>query len=350
MAVYTLWNNKGGVGKSYLTFQIASEFARIHPQQKVLVLDMCPQANASGMLLGGIFEGETALERMSLQTPRRHTISGYIEDRIISPYVNPQTGANYLTKVSDINPNIPTNLFLVVGDEQLEMQASRVVNATFPGPADAWRIVHLWLSDLINDIKTAWNQDEITVFIDCNPSFLIYTELALSAAERLMIPFSADGSSKRAVRAVLALVFGVSRVAGAQQSDFVINSRRFSLQVPKVYCYIGNRLTQYIGSAKAFRTVVKEIGDEIWDVWQNHPNHFWMRPNTVRNGRRTFESNFKFEINDANTASVVSGALGIPIMKLRAGQKQIGTKQVMVNQTQLDKQQPNIRDLVARID
>ena len=24
MAVYALWNNKGGVGKSYLTFQIAS--------------------------------------------------------------------------------------------------------------------------------------------------------------------------------------------------------------------------------------------------------------------------------------------------------------------------------------
>ena len=28
MAVYALWNNKGGVGKSYLTFQIASEYAR----------------------------------------------------------------------------------------------------------------------------------------------------------------------------------------------------------------------------------------------------------------------------------------------------------------------------------
>lgn len=28
MSVYTIWNNKGGVGKSYLTFQIASEYAR----------------------------------------------------------------------------------------------------------------------------------------------------------------------------------------------------------------------------------------------------------------------------------------------------------------------------------
>ena len=34
MSVYALWNNKGGVGKSYLTFQIACEYARTQPQQK----------------------------------------------------------------------------------------------------------------------------------------------------------------------------------------------------------------------------------------------------------------------------------------------------------------------------
>lgn len=53
MAIYALWNNKGGVGKSYLTFQIASEYARTHPDEKILVVDLCPQANASSMLLGG---------------------------------------------------------------------------------------------------------------------------------------------------------------------------------------------------------------------------------------------------------------------------------------------------------
>lgn len=42
MAVYAIWNNKGGVGKSYLTFQIASEYARTHPNQKLLVIDPRP--------------------------------------------------------------------------------------------------------------------------------------------------------------------------------------------------------------------------------------------------------------------------------------------------------------------
>ena len=76
MAIYAIWNNKGGVGKSYLTFQIASEYARTHPDEKILVIDLCPQANASGMLLGGMEAGERALDSLSSQAPRK-TISGY---------------------------------------------------------------------------------------------------------------------------------------------------------------------------------------------------------------------------------------------------------------------------------
>ncbi|MBZ4231270.1 hypothetical protein LAN31_21850, partial [Mycobacterium tuberculosis] len=103
--------------------------------------------------------------------------------------------------VSTHNSKVPNNLYLVTGDEQLELQASRVVGASFPGPHDAWRTVHLWINDLISDICNSWNNEDSCVFIDCNPSFSIYTELALTAAERLLIPFSADGSSKRAVKA-----------------------------------------------------------------------------------------------------------------------------------------------------
>jgi len=197
------------------------------------------------MLLGGMSTGETALDSLSSRAPRQ-TISGYIEDRISSPYVNPKTGANFVINVSKQNSLAPENLFLVCGDEQLEVQASRVRGATVPGPTDAWRIVHTWISDLIEDVQNSWDQENTTVFIDCNPSFSIYTELAMSASDRLIIPFSADGSSKRAVRAVLALLYGITRVPGSLQSEFHINSSQFRLPIPKIYCYIGNRLTQYI--------------------------------------------------------------------------------------------------------
>lgn len=351
MAVYAIWNNKGGVGKSYLTFQIASEYARTHPDKKILVIDLCPQANASGMLLGGMETGEHALDSLSNQAPRK-TIAGYIEDRILSPYVNPQTGSTYVIEVFQKNPQVPINLYLVSGDEQLEMQASRVLGATAPGPTDAWRIVHTWISDLIEDIQRQWSQDDTTVFIDCNPSFSIYTELALSASDRLIIPFSADGSSKRAVRAVLALLYGITRRPGSQQSQFYLNSQQFRLPIPKIYCYAGNRLTQYIRSAQAFRSVVKEIGNEIWAVWQNNPNIFHIHPTDSGSptGRGAFTRMFQFEIVDANTASVVSSSLGIPIVRLTSGVHDVAGLRVKVNQSQLDNQQPNIQALVIAIE
>jgi chromosome partitioning protein len=349
MATYALWNNKGGVGKSYLTFQLACEYARSHPQQRVLVLDLCPQANASGMLLGGMDAGEHWLADLSL---RGQTISAYIESRIRSPYVNPRSGASLLVGVSGLNPNVPANLHLICGDEQLEIQASRVLAATQAGPQDAWRIVHAWISDLINDVRIAWNDPNATVFIDCNPSFSIYTELAMSGADRLIIPFSADGSSKRAVRAVLALVYGVTRFSGAQQSQFHVNSTQFRMSVPSIYCYVGNRLTQYVKSATAFRTVVGEIGAEIFSVWQNNPARFCVHPtgDPAPTTRKAFQQMFQYEVVDANTASVVSSALGIPIFKLNAGNHNVARRKIRVNQSQLDVQRPNIVDLAAMIE
>ncbi len=352
MAIYALWNNKGGVGKSYLTFQIAAEYARTHPDEKILVIDLCPQANASSMLLGGIIKGEQNLETISGRSPRL-TISGYIDERVRSPYVNPRVGSKYITKVSDYNEWVPENLFLVVGDEQLEVQTSRVANATRPGPADAWRYVHGWISDLIADVRQGWDVPDSTVFIDCNPSFSIYTELALSAADRLLVPFSADGSSKRAVRAVLSLVYGITRVAGMEQSEYFLNSQKFRMNTPKIYTYIGNRLTQgNLAAASAFKSVVMEIGKEIFAVYRTNTNFFYIHPTGDPAPRSAveFRKMFQSEINDANSASVVSGGLGIPISVLAAGQKNLAGKRVQVNQTQLDRQKPNLRRFVQSIE
>jgi cellulose biosynthesis protein BcsQ len=349
---YAVWNNKGGVGKSYLTFQVASEYARIHPNKRVLVVDLCPQANSSSMLLGGIIDGENRLNHIHTAHPRL-TVAGYIEDRILSPYVNPMTGARYATNVHQFNPHVPQNLFLVVGDEQLEIQSSRVSAATNPGPQDAWRIVHAWVSDLISDIVKSWDGVDHTVFIDCNPSFSIYTELALSASDRLIVPFSADGSSKRAVRAVLALVYGITRQPGQQQSQFYLNSQRYRMSVPDLYMYVGNRLTQSSQtSAAAFKSVVNEIGDEIFGVWQLNSQLFSIHPagSPIPVGRRPFRTMFQYEVNDANTASVVSGTLGVPIAGLTAGPRDVLGRRVMVNQSQLDKQVPNIRTLALAIE
>jgi chromosome partitioning protein len=175
----------------------------------------------------------------------------------------------------------------------------------------------------------------------------------MSASDRLIIPFSADGSSKRAVRAVLALLYGVTRVKGAPQSEYFLNTDRFRMKTPKIYSYVGNRLTQMnLVAAKAFKTVVSEIGKEIWDVWNKNPNIFSIHPTgtPVPRGAAEFRKMFQVEINDANTASVVSGGLGIPISVLVAGKKSLAGRRVTVNQSQLDRQGPNLRRFVQSIE
>ena len=57
MTRFALWNNKGGVGKSLLSFIISAEYAAKNPDKRVLVVDMCPQANLSEIFLGGNGDG-----------------------------------------------------------------------------------------------------------------------------------------------------------------------------------------------------------------------------------------------------------------------------------------------------
>jgi chromosome partitioning protein len=125
------------------------------------------------------------------------------------------------------------------------------------------------------------------------------------------------------------------------------------MALPTIYMYVGNRLTQMnSSSASAFRTVVNEIGEEIWGVWRRTPQSFCIHPGGASTpvSQRAFREMFQYEVNDANTASVVSGALGIPISSLTAGQKNVAGKNITVNQSQLDRQVPNIQRLVQQIE
>ena len=87
-------------------------------------------------------------------------------------------------------------------------------------------------------------------------------------------------------------------------------------------------------------------------MFRVNPNLFYVHSagQPVPRSNLDFRRMFQVEINDANTASVVSGALGIPIGVLTAGSKQLSGRPVQVNQSQIDKLAPNLRDFVASIE
>lgn len=114
------WNNKGGVGKTFLCFATASEYAQQRPGVKVVVMDMCPQANVSEILLGGNGGGGEELQKLLVKLPVAQTIGGYYHQRILQPHSRTGTETDFLIRVRDSNPRAPDNLYLVAGDPSLE--------------------------------------------------------------------------------------------------------------------------------------------------------------------------------------------------------------------------------------
>jgi chromosome partitioning protein len=109
---YALWNNKGGVGKTFLSFVLATEIAHDRRVPVVLV-DMCPQANLSEIVLGGNGIGSDRLDKLIKE---RRTIGGYFDSRINSPHSKTGNEIQYLLDARLINENLPRGVYLVAGD------------------------------------------------------------------------------------------------------------------------------------------------------------------------------------------------------------------------------------------
>ncbi len=195
---YCIWNNKGGVGKTFLTFALACEHAFLYPEKTVIVADLSPQADLSELLLGNHY--------FDLLCNSRKTIGGYFETRILSPHNSTGKEAGYLLPLHLYNENLPATMSLLCGDPALELQAQVIPQiAGQILPKKAWKHVHLWAHDLIQACSQPFS--DVDVFIDCSANFSAITELALCAAERLLIPCAADSASCRALRNVQKLVY-----------------------------------------------------------------------------------------------------------------------------------------------
>ena len=131
---YAVWNNKGGVGKSFLSFIVGTEVAHRNPEHHVILVDMCPQANLSEIVLGGNGKGADQLEKL-LSEKDRKTVGGYFDSRIASPHRLTGSESSYLLNAYSSNKNLPKNLYLIAGDPSLELQAqviSQIGGQTLP--------------------------------------------------------------------------------------------------------------------------------------------------------------------------------------------------------------------------
>lgn len=314
MHSYAVWNNKGGTGKSTITFHIASRFAEMHPDRKVLVVDMCPQANSSMLLLGGGVLGEGKLLGVcSLTTPK--SVVGYLSDAILNRSI-PKLD-DYSIQVATQNAMVSPNLYLLSGDGNLELMAPAIndeaARTPFPGLADPWAWVHLVFKRMVEDLDSS----QWTVFFDTNPSFSIYTELAVCGATRLLVPVNADDASRVAVKALFALLYGTNPAHPFFGGyTFAAKAKLRGLHIPQVHMAIGNRFAQFKGAAAAFAAFSDATADQLYSEYEANPDRFSPRTHVAKT-RDEFLELYVGQLRDFNTAGVVAAHHGTPLSKMR---------------------------------
>ena len=264
---------------------MATQYALTHPWENVLVIDLCPQANVSSALLRG-------MGNVTRLTYERKTVSFYLH-QVSSSYglstVNLQA---FLTRVNGLNNQIPPNVYLLCGDIHLETVARSLEQKRNANLADdsSWVFVTSSVRYFIEGhfsgqsfftpgvASQPGDNRGWVVFIDTNPSFSVYTEIALLAAQRLIIPVNADDFSREALKSLLHLIYGIAEAELPLEFTLYDHKLTFSykcktndLRRPRIYLLIHNRATRYsTRSAEAFSQLSKSSYDALQCAFSNN--------------------------------------------------------------------------------
>jgi len=335
MKVLGFWNNKGGTGKTSLAFQGICAFAAQNSDKRILILDVCPQANLSELLLGGQ-ENNGGLNLLTLHGEAgRRSIGGYFQTRLPKPFDTSGVAPNgFISVPHTYNAAVPPNLRLLAGDPLLELQANAVstlANTQIPG-TDSWAKVACWLRDFLEVCDEHFD----FCFVDMNPSFSMYTQIALAACERLVLPVTADDSSRRGIQNAMSLVYGLKLPSDVYaQHNFHSRMVAAGLQLPKVHMIAKNRLTQYINTAKSYTAVLSGIAYDLDAMVKDNAEYFTF--SSVENGIE--------EVKDFQTAGVVAFARGTPFVSMQSGSLSVAGQRVKVDKDQLEQN----REIVLKL-
>lgn len=359
---YVIWNNKGGVGKTTLTFHMATQYAKRFPDRKVLVLDLCPQANVSMSLLGPRDSERGTSSRITECFREQRTISFYLQN-VSTPQTTVDPRA-FLTNVSSFNSRMPPNIELLCGDMQLELIGRNMDHKRREEPVlnyNPWvfntSCLRYFLEGYENVQGITQNEEDWVVFIDTNPSFSIYTEMALVAAERLIIPINADDFSREAIVAMLDLVYGIdlhnipTQFQDCRKRMFSYKAQEYGVRRPKIHLLINNRVTTYdLRSVTAFHDMANSSLSVLATAYHNHSECFVPRPATTSPSRNPLPAidHYFIDVQDFHTTGILSLYTGCPLDDLK-GEVQLFSTKVKAKKDQVAKYITILRALIEKL-
>ncbi|MDE1711663.1 ParA family protein (plasmid) [Chromobacterium amazonense] len=353
--IYSMYNNKGGVGKTTLGFNMAAEYAARNEKSQVLVIDLCPQANISQYLLGGGDKGYRNNQSLQQQKSRSNIV-GFLDWLMDGNSDFSSIKRSFKVRVSSYNNNISENVFLIAGDSFLE-SLSLALNYAVLNPANryAWPQFMTAIRRLCELEFDPAGYEEMVVFVDCNPSFSIYTQMALVSSDYLIIPMMADYSSLEGLKGIMTLLYGKYPSAASQRYadkfiTFASQVEQHKLSLPKLYEFVFNNFTANQGVASAYDALKSDLVSFCYSQYVNYPNIF-----ASVSGRiecvDDWEAYFLSLVKDFHTSGKVSASLGIPLFKLpeHASYNMPNGEKVDVNKERYREAREHVSSLVDKI-
>lgn len=238
MRTRVVFNQKGGVGKSSITVNLAAISA--YQGLKTLVIDLDPQANSSQYLLGD--DATYSVDKPALEP----NIENYFEEVLGAT----QSKAGLLgNAIGSLLKNRSKGLESYVHQTPFKQLDVIPASPSLGALAHALEAKHkiYKLRDALKLLEGKYDR----VYIDTPPAFNFFTLSALIAADRVLIPFDCDVFSKRALQSLIENVIET-------QDD-----HNDQLEIEGIV------VNQYQAQAKLPREVVQQLKDEGLPVLEN---------------------------------------------------------------------------------
>ena len=164
-----IFNEKGGVGKSSITCNLAAISAS--KGKRTLVVDLDPQCNSTQYLLG--------------EVPKKDTMAQYMEQTLSFKLLASKPEAFIHETQFENLSIIPSSFDLLTLEHKLESR-HKIYK----------------LRDLLDKLRDDFDE----VYIDTAPALNFYTRSALIASQGCLIPFDCDAFSRQALYSILNVI------------------------------------------------------------------------------------------------------------------------------------------------
>lgn len=221
MRTRVVFNQKGGVGKSSITVNLAAISA--HQGLKTLLIDLDPQANSSQYVLGD--DATYSSDKPALEP----NIENYFEDVL----GNQQSKGLLGNAIGSILKSRSKGLETYVHQSSFKHLDVIPASPTLGALAHALESKHkiYKLRDALQQLSGHYDR----VFIDTPPAFNFFTLSALIAANRVLIPFDCDVFSKRALQTLIENVIETQddHNEGLEIEGIVVNQFQAQAKLPR---------------------------------------------------------------------------------------------------------------------